>query len=127
MTNRPFTCVSQQLPGQSCRPLAGFHHCFEIFPHRTLGGKIVQHDAGVAHDAGKQVVEVVRDAARQHAQALQLLGLLQPVIKPPSLGNIAPENRQDHLWLDMRPLQTRYRKAGSALRNARNTPSSIAR
>jgi hypothetical protein len=40
------------------------------------------HESGVIQDRGQQVVEVVGDPARELAQALQQLGLMQPVPGP---------------------------------------------
>ena len=41
-----------------------------------------EREIGVAEDAGEQVVEVVRHAAGEHAQALQLLHLHHPRFEP---------------------------------------------
>ena len=41
-----------------------------------------------------KIVKVMGDSSRQHAQALQFLGLLQPVVKASALGDVPPEDRQ---------------------------------
>ena len=44
---------------------------------------------GVAEDAGEQVVEIVRDAAGEHHQALALLLFLHPPLERIALGLVA--------------------------------------
>ena len=46
----------------------------------------LQHQAGVAQDAGQQVVEIVRDAAGQQSEALQLLRVPQLLFQVAALG-----------------------------------------
>ena len=73
---------------------------------RTAGirRQVHQREARVAQDRRQQVVEVVRDAARHQAQALELLGLADPFLQPaplvldaPLLGHVA--HHGDHARL----------------------------
>ena len=49
---------------------------------------IIQRQAGIAQNAGQQIVKVVRHAARQHAQALQLLRVAKLFFNPAALGDV---------------------------------------
>ena len=50
----------------------------EIVTDRFVGADLVEDHLGVSDDRGQQVVEVVRDAAGQTADALELLRLPEP-------------------------------------------------
>ena len=47
------------------------------------GRQIREGEAGLAEDADEQVVEVVRDAAGQHAEAFEALRLLDAIVERP--------------------------------------------
>ncbi len=49
---------------------------------------VIQRQAGVAQDAGEQIIEIVGHAAGQHAQALQLLGLAKLLFDAAALGDV---------------------------------------
>ena len=51
----------------------------------------LEQERGVAGDAGEQVVEVVRDAAREPAEALELLRVQELHLEPLPLGDVAEE------------------------------------
>ena len=51
---------------------------------RRVVGQLEQRQVGVAEDAGQQVVEVVRDAAGQHAEALELLRVAHLLLAAPA-------------------------------------------
>jgi len=72
-------------------------------------------------DHGQQIVEVVRNAARQDAQALELLGVLQPsredlalflradsirsrILPQPDARVYTPRSRLPLAWIAKRPL-----------------------
>src|SRR5215210_5202192 len=101
-----FAGVGQELSGEIRRALARLQH---VLQH--LGGLLVparqQGAAGqtcVSHDAGQEIIEVVRDAAREYPDALQLLGLperllllAQRLFRPLLLADIADdEHRTDY-------------------------------
>ena len=70
-------CVRQQLPGELGGALAGPDHVLQHAPLRLRRRKHLQHQAGVAQNSGKQIIEVVRHAAGEQSQAFQLLRLPQ--------------------------------------------------
>ena len=53
---------------------------------RRARRQIREREAGLAEDADEQVVEVVRDAAGQHAEALEALRLLDAIVERPPLA-----------------------------------------
>jgi hypothetical protein len=64
-------------------------------------GQLVQRQAGVSQNNRQQVVEIVGDAAGQHAQAFQFLGLLHLALqlqalflRPLALGDIGDRQKQ---------------------------------
>ena len=48
----------------------------------------MQRQVGVAQDGREKIVEVVRDAAGQHAEALELLRPMHLPLERPALGDI---------------------------------------
>jgi hypothetical protein len=56
------------------------------YSRAAAGPRSSRGEAGVAQDAHEQVVEVVRDAAGEHAEALELLGGAQRLLGAPLLG-----------------------------------------
>ena len=74
--------VCEQLAGKIGRPLTGLQYVLE-----HIGGLFVSprrqgttRQTGVPHDSGEQVVEVVRYATGEHADAFQLLGLAEGLL-----------------------------------------------
>ena len=61
---------------------------------RVLVGRALDQEVGVVQDHRKQVVEVVRDATREPADALELLGLAQLVLKL-AARVLAPDPERD--------------------------------
>ena len=61
---------------------------FDVLAPRRSGRQIRECEAGLAEDADEQVVEVVRHAAGQHAEALEALRLLDAIVErsPLALG-----------------------------------------
>ena len=74
------------------RELAGTQRgaldAFDVLASRRSGRQIRECEAGLAEDADEQVVEVVRHAAGQHAEALEALRLLDAIVErsPFALG-----------------------------------------
>ena len=72
----------KQLRGEVCRALAGFQNlldgCPVSFRSQMAGGQ--QHLA-VAGDDGQQVIKVVGDTSREHAQTFHFLSLAQLLIQ----------------------------------------------
>ena len=83
----------QQLAGEPDRPLRRVADLLDVVEHaaqpRVLArqaGYLLREQVGKAGDHVQQVVEVVRDAADQLAQALHPLGMPQPVLRRGPLG-----------------------------------------
>ena len=51
------------------------HHVGQVLARRTQEVQFIKRQRAFGQDAGQQVIEVMSNAAGQHAQALQLLGL----------------------------------------------------
>ena len=68
--------VGQHLLGQLGGALGRLLDLPEHGASRRFVGELHQGQAGIAQDGGEQIVEIVGDAAGQHAQAFQLLGML---------------------------------------------------
>ena len=77
--------IGQHLAGQGRRPVGRVHDPVEPLPQRRLGWQVHQCEAGFAQDRGEQVIEVVSDASGHDTQALQLLGVLHPVLEPAAI------------------------------------------
>jgi hypothetical protein len=60
--------------------------------HRIPRRNIVEHDAGVPDDSGKQIVKVVRNSSRKQAETLQFLGLLKTLLEAFPLTHIAQKH-----------------------------------
>ena len=80
-------------------------HLADARAPRVLVAQSCQQGLGVAEDDGEQVVEVVRHAARQPADRLELLGLAQLLLEEAALGDVLQRADQAH-----------HRPAGIALR-----------
>jgi len=68
---------SQELPCQNGRAMRGGLYESEVQSPRVAGRQMGQGELAPANDHGQEVVEVVRDAARQPAQGFHLLGLAE--------------------------------------------------
>src|SRR5579884_1000759 len=71
-----FAGVRQQLAGQGRGLLPGFDDIADVAVQGVIRAHFAEHQAGVADDAGQQIVEVVRDSAGQNAEAFEFLPLL---------------------------------------------------
>ena len=61
----------------------------ELFVFEAMG----QH-VGVAHDPRELVIEVVRDAAGELTDGGHLVGLVQTILEPLPLGNVAGRRQE---------------------------------
>src|SRR6266516_7833106 len=57
------------------------------------GGEVLEEEVRIARDRREDVVEVVRDAARQPAHRFHLLGLPQLLLELNALRDIAPDSQ----------------------------------
>ena len=72
-----FAGIGQHLPDQSAARSLALRTSSRCAARVGARLSFVHGQAGVAHDAGQQIVEIVGQAAGQHAETLQLLGLAQ--------------------------------------------------
>jgi hypothetical protein len=107
----------EQLMGQLRRAAPRLPDLLDVFPAHVVRRELVQHHLAVAQDRAEQVVEVVRDAARQPAHRLHLerlaellLGLAQGLLgaHPPAHVHV---DRHEADGLAVRVVQ---RRAGDA-------------
>ena len=89
--------VGQHLAAQAGGTPARHVDLLQEGADRGLGRHVLTGQLRVTLDYREQVVEVVRDAARQHGQALQLLRLVQPALDldPVQVGAPQPQVRLD--------------------------------
>ncbi len=73
----PFAGVGQQLAGQLGGAVRGGAHLRDRLARGRLGRKIHKRQLGIPQNGHQQVVEIVGDAAREHAQAFHTLDLLE--------------------------------------------------
>ena len=93
----PLAGVGQKLLRQVRCPLARMHHVLQPFAYRPRR-KIADRHAGIAEDAGEQIIEIVRHPARQPPHALELLRLPELLLQPLPLRDVADQvNRALHL------------------------------
>ncbi len=69
--------VGQHLPAQVGRAFGGLLDLAQGWPQRGIDWRLGSGQAGVAQDHRQQVVEIVGDATRHHAQAFQFLRFLK--------------------------------------------------
>ena len=82
----------EQLPRQIRGASDVLFDSLEIFDMRVIGVDVDQHDRGAALDAHQQVVEIMRNAARQGADGFHFLGLKQLLLKVLGLGDVARDH-----------------------------------
>ena len=92
----PTAGIGEHLPAELGGPAGGVLDLPQVVAARGLGRHLQQRQVGVAEDRREQVVEIVRDAAREHAEALQLLRLLHLrlelaplLLRPVACGDVA--------------------------------------
>ena len=69
--------VGEQLRGQLCQPLRPLDRQVDVAARLGVRRKIQAGQLGMPHNAGQDVVEVVRDPAGQYPQSFEPLGLEQ--------------------------------------------------
>src|SRR5204863_3631032 len=85
---------SEELLGEVGAVARRFEHALDVAAAGVVESEVVLDEAAVTHDAGKEVVEVVGDAARQPAHRLHLLRLPElflqsaPVAAVPRLAKL---------------------------------------
>ena len=86
--------VREQLLGQRRGPFAGAAHLLDVAAHRVVVGHLGEGEVAVARDRGQQVVEVVRDPARELADRLHLLRLAELLLEVEALRLVDAERGQ---------------------------------
>ena len=81
----------QQLRGEECRALAGARGLVQYRLHRLVRIELHLGHLNVALDDGQEVVEVVRDAAGQHAERFELARTQQLLFDLFALRNLSPQ------------------------------------
>ncbi len=69
----------------------------QLLPRRLIFGKAHHDELGVADDGREEIVEVVRDAAREHADALELLTLPHRLLGQHAVGHIEDDAARPRL------------------------------
>ncbi len=80
--------IGQQLPRQVGGAMAGMHHIPQAFAEVALRRQLAQYQAGVSHDAGEQVVEVVRHPGRQRAYGFEFLRVAELLLQLPVRSHV---------------------------------------
>jgi hypothetical protein len=62
-----------------------------VLAARVARGEVFEQQVGVARDGGEDVVEIVRDPARQPAHGFHLLRLPELLLELHPLGDVAPD------------------------------------
>ena len=86
----------QQLARQAGRALGRAHDLLGVAQRRRSGVEPVPDELAVADDRGEQVVEIVRDAARQPADSLHLLGLPELLGQSALLAHVLQRHDRAH-------------------------------
>jgi len=71
---RRVACKGEQTPRQRSRPLRRQHRRAQLRRVWGAGSEVRGHEIEIAQDRGQQVVEVMRDSARQLTESVHLLG-----------------------------------------------------
>ena len=83
-----FTGVGQELARQIGGPFARLHQALQEGTQRAGGRRKVEAEAGVSHNAGEEIIEVMGDAAGQYSEAFQLLRFTKLLFNLFALGDI---------------------------------------
>jgi hypothetical protein len=84
----PLAGVGEELPRELGRAQRGGLDALDGHERRRARRQLELREAGVAEHADEEVVEVVRDAAGEHAEALELLRRDELVLEPAGLGHV---------------------------------------
>ena len=91
----------EQLPGQGCRALAGALDFEQVGAPRRIGRQLLGEQLGEPEDRRQHVVEVVRDAAREVTDRLELLCLAQLLLQLALLGDVMSDHQDQTLAGDV--------------------------
>ncbi len=81
----------EQLTSQRRGTIGGLADLLDIAPLGIVGPEVLQQQIAVARDHREQIIEVVRDPARQSPHGLHLLRLQELLLEPPLVGHVADE------------------------------------
>ena len=70
-------------------PIRGSGQIFQALSRGMRGRQTIENQAGIADNAGEEIVKIVRDAAGQDAQAFEALRLAELRFQLSSLGNVS--------------------------------------
>ena len=111
---------SQQLPRHARAALDRLLDLAGFAARRIVGPELHQQQVGRAHDAHQNVVEVVRDAAGEPADRLELLRLPQLLFERAPLGDVADEAGDDRAAVAAHPRDRQFdRELGAVGANRR--------
>ncbi len=82
----------EQLARERGRPLRRLLDLLRAGAQRVVLAQLLEHQVAVAADGGEDVVEVVRDPAREAAHGLQLLRLAELILEVAALGDVPPDH-----------------------------------
>ena len=80
--------IGEHLAGEVRGAFGGILDFADESELRVAGGQQLGEEAGIAEHAGEDVVEVMRDAAGENAEALEFLGFAQPGLGLAALGDV---------------------------------------
>ena len=89
--------VGQELPAEIGGPPGGNLDALQAGARRGERGHFGLGQVGVAQNPGQQVVEVVRDTTREHAQTFQFLGVQHLLLQIALIRDIAANREHDRL------------------------------
>src|SRR5207244_11315660 len=78
----------EQLPRERRGAIGRAADLLKVGVQRAAGDELVGDQHAIALDGGQQIVEIVRDAARELADGLHLLGLAILFLEQASLGDV---------------------------------------
>ena len=73
--------------------LASLHDGIQEFGGGTVGRQVLLRQACIANHSDQQVVEIVRNAAGEHADALEFLGLAKALLRFLTFGDVCHERQ----------------------------------
>ena len=88
--------IGQHLGGKVRGALTGFEHLLDERARTVRRWQLIQHQGRVAQDACEQVIEIVRNAARERADALELLRPEQARLHPLPFADVSRDHRATH-------------------------------
>ncbi len=92
--NNLFPAQHQQLPAQRGGPFAGGSDFGDKLSRGVVWSQFAEEHVAIPIDHREEVVEIVRHAAREPANRLQLLRLQQPALHFQALGDVARHSQE---------------------------------